>query len=47
MLHVKGNPANLVGNTLLLGGEDEIIDWRWMLSAIRMDRLLAEDTVVE
>ena len=35
MLHVKGNPANLVGNTLLLGGEDEIIDWRWMLSAIR------------
>lgn len=35
MLHVKGNSANLVGNTLLLGGEDEIIDWRWMLSAIR------------
>lgn len=35
MLHVKGNPANLVSNALLLGGEDEAIDWRWMLSAVR------------
>ncbi|GAA0281284.1 hypothetical protein LNAOJCKE_1317 [Methylorubrum aminovorans] len=35
MLHVKGTPANLVGNALLLGYEEEIIDWRWMLSAIR------------
>lgn len=35
MLHVKGTPTNLVGNALLMGGEDEIVDWRWMLSAIR------------
>ncbi len=34
MLHVKGSPASLVRNPLLLGGEAESIDWRWMMSAI-------------
>ncbi|NEU13488.1 hypothetical protein G3T14_15300 [Methylobacterium sp. BTF04] len=35
MLHVKGSPASFVGNPLLLGAEPELIDWRWMMSAIR------------
>lgn len=36
MLHLKGTPANLIGDPLLLGEEAEIIDWHWMLSAIRL-----------